>query len=90
VAQELVANAYAHGAPAGREAAIEVRLTKDGGRAALEVADNGDGLGDRYEERTGLLLVRALAEQLGAEFSIESPAAPLGGTRARFVFGLEG
>lgn len=90
VAQELVSNAYAHGAPAGREAVIEVRLAKDGGRAALEVADNGEGLGDRYEERTGLLLVRALAEQLGAEFSLESPAAPLGGTRARFAFVLEG
>jgi len=53
------------------------------------VADNGGGLAEGYEERTGLLLVRALAEQMGAEFSLESPAAPLGGTRASFAFGVE-
>ncbi|HRY72512.1 MAG TPA: histidine kinase dimerization/phosphoacceptor domain -containing protein [Spirochaetia bacterium] len=88
-AQELISNAYAHGAPAGGGAAVAVRLAKDGRRAVLEVADNGGGLAEGYEERTGLLLVRALAEQMGAEFSLESPAAPLGGTRASFAFGVE-
>ncbi len=88
VAQELVANAYAHGRPAGPSAGrapeISVSLAREGGRVVLEVADNGEGLAADSEERTGLLLVRALAAQLGAVFSLESPSPPLGGTRARF------
>ncbi|MBL8966745.1 MAG: hypothetical protein JNG85_07025 [Spirochaetaceae bacterium] len=93
VAQELVANAYAHGLPAGRlpgrEPAISVTLSREGGRVVLEVADNGEGLAADAEERTGLLLVRALAAQLGAVFSLDSPSPPLGGTRARFALELQ-
>jgi len=83
IAQELVANAYEHGASSLREPAIEVSLLLEGDSAIIEVADNGEGVPEGAAERTGLLLVRLLSAQIGAELSILAHGGPLGGARAR-------
>lgn len=83
IAQELVANAYEHGASPSREPEIAVSLVREGDSMTLEVADNGEGMAEEAVERTGLLLVRILSEQIGAELSILPHGGPAGGALVR-------
>ncbi len=85
LANELIANAYEHGRRPNRVPRVDVRLFRAGEGVVLEVEDAGPGLPPGLREGTGLLLVRALTEQLRATFSLESPLSPEGGLRARIV-----
>ncbi|WP_460331281.1 sensor histidine kinase, partial [Thermus oshimai] len=73
----LVYNALIHGK--GR---VFLRAFPGEKGAALEVADEGEGLGLQAREGLGLRVVRAVAEALGAGLTLEN--AP--GLRVRFTF----
>ena len=77
VANELVTNAFQHGA-----SPIVVQLS-GGPQTRLRVDDNGCGVED--EAGFGLALVRRMVEQ-GLQGSFELRAMPGGGTRADVVF----
>jgi len=82
VVNELVSNAFRHGAAAERGQPFQVSLQEEGGFLQFRIIDDGPGLGNGHVEKTGLLLVRALSAQIKAEFRLESPIGPTGGTRA--------
>jgi PAS domain S-box-containing protein len=72
---EIVSNALKHGFPDGREGEIHVRLVRSSeGLVTLSVADNGVGIPAEMDlsrtDTLGLQLVTLLADQLGAELSI--------------------
>jgi two-component sensor histidine kinase len=77
VANELVTNAYRHGAPP-----IVVRL-EAGAKTRLRVDDRGDGC--EHPPAFGLELVRRMVEQ-GLAGHFELRPLPEGGTRAEIVF----
>jgi two-component sensor histidine kinase len=76
IATELVANAIAHAHPTGVVGEIEVRRQRDSGGILLEVADDGIGLpedfGPSMDCGTGLRVLRAVAEYLGASVRFNS------------------
>lgn len=77
VAQEAINNARKHSGARNLWVTCEVRPP----RAAIEVLDDGNGLGQGREDSHGLRIMRERAERVGAELSIE-PASPTGsGTR---------
>jgi PAS domain S-box-containing protein len=75
IINELISNALKHAFPDGRRGEISVRVSSEGGRITLEVADTGvglpAGLDFRNTETLGLQLVNLLAKQLGARFSFD-------------------
>jgi two-component sensor histidine kinase len=78
VANELITNAFQHGAPP-----IVVQL-KGGRETRLQVDDRGTGLADDTAG-LGLQLVRNMVEQ-GLRGRFELAALPEGGTRAAVIF----
>jgi two-component sensor histidine kinase len=76
VVNELVTDSIKYAFPEGGRGKIEVHLERKGNELILWVEDNGVGLPlDLDTARTGsfgLTLVRSLAAQLDAEFSIKS------------------
>ncbi|HET7838302.1 MAG TPA: PAS domain S-box protein, partial [Rectinemataceae bacterium] len=88
---ELLTNAIKYAFPGGREGELSVSLRKAGAGAVLEVGDDGVGLPRGFDPAgpdsgSGLLLVRSLADQAKASFSI---AEGTKGTRCRVEFPLE-
>jgi two-component sensor histidine kinase len=81
VANELITNAFQHGAPP-----IVVRLS-DGGQTRLQVDDSGTGVSES-SAGLGLRLVRRMVEQ-GLAGSFELAARAGGGTRAEVVFPVQ-
>ena len=81
IAQEAVSNATKHASPE----AIQVRLTRSNGTAALVVEDDGSGF-DGSDEGTGmgLSIMRHRAVMIGGSLRIE--ARESGGTRVRCQF----
>jgi two-component sensor histidine kinase len=77
IANELITNAYQHGAPP-----LAVELTT-GPRTRLRVEDGGNSLGG--SSGFGLHLVRRIVEQ-GLRGQFELTRIPGGGTRAEVVF----
>jgi PAS domain S-box-containing protein len=78
IVEELLINALKHAFPSPRDdgrIGISQRLTGDG-KLAVEVRDNGVGVGDGVDlaraNTLGMLLVRALATQVGATISFEN------------------
>jgi PAS domain S-box-containing protein len=86
IVNELVTNAIKYAFPDRDRGYVEVRLSKSGPVATLEIRDDGVGLSREARPREvdgfGLTLARMLSEQLRGEFSIESD----GGTRAVLSF----
>lgn len=79
---ELISNAFRHGAAEDRPHSIRVDLIRESDVLRFSIRDNGPGMEDRAVEKTGLLLVRALSSQIKAEFRLESPDGPSEGTQA--------
>jgi PAS domain S-box-containing protein len=73
IINELISNSLKHAFPDGRRGEISVRVSSEGGRITLEVADTGvgmpAGLDFRSTETLGLQLVNLLSKQLGASIS---------------------
>jgi two-component sensor histidine kinase len=87
ILNEVVANAFKHAFPGGREGVISVELMRRGdGQGQLTVADDGVG----YDPETpakgiGQRLIRALTEQIGGTAEV---ATGRGGSRFTLVFPL--
>jgi len=73
IVNELATNAAKHAFPDGR-GEIRVALARAGERLLLSVRDNGQGLPPDVEMRggIGMRLVRSLAQQAGAELTVEN------------------
>jgi two-component sensor histidine kinase len=87
IVNELVSNALKYAFPGGKTGEIRISLYGDpDGRVALIVRDNGVGLPpDTDLEKSsslGLRLVKMLAQQLGAEISIDGSK----GAEFKFIF----
>jgi two-component sensor histidine kinase len=77
VAAEAIANAFKHGLPGEREGRIWVsfRPPVNGREGELVVRDNGLGLSETSGTETGgagLVLVKAIARQVGGHVSLET------------------
>ncbi|MBU9697115.1 hypothetical protein GU927_004555 [Rhodobacteraceae bacterium HSP-20] len=82
IAAELLTNAVKH-AFAGREAGvIHVRLHRMDGEGVLEVSDDGVGLPDAPQRRSGMAIVDALVGQIGGSIERISGAGAM--MRVRF------
>ncbi|MBN9304597.1 MAG: hypothetical protein BGO82_12190 [Devosia sp. 67-54] len=88
ILNEVVANAFKHAFPDGREGTITVQLARgDDGRGRLVVEDDGVGFDPATPAKgIGQRLIRALTEQLGGQSRFEP--APGGGTRFELTFPL--
>jgi len=82
IANELISNAFTHGIPLHRPASLWISLSIDNqNKIVFFVQDNGPGCTKDVQEKTGLLLVRALCSQLHGELLIDSPLDDMGGCR---------
>lgn len=82
IVNELISNAFTHGIPVQRPARLWISLDiDDQNRLVFFVQDNGPGCIQDLQEKTGMLLVRALCSQLHADLLIESPLDNEGGCR---------
>ena len=76
IVNELVSNVLKYAFKGMKEGDFFLRVQEIGGRVEIEVADNGVGLPEDFEERKsdslGIYLIYALIEQLGGEIKIES------------------
>ncbi len=77
IAQEAFTNVARHASATRVEAGFSV----EAGQVVLSVEDDGNGIGSRKELRRGMGLagMRARAQQLGGELTVDS--GPMGGTR---------
>jgi two-component sensor histidine kinase len=86
---ECVNNALEHAFAGGAAGTIKIVLGTEGDRQVLVVRDDGKGLPDGFQpeegKSLGLKIVRAMAAQLGGQFSID-PASP--GAACRLIFPL--
>src|SRR5690606_1899395 len=82
---ELVVNALRHAFPDGRSGSILVRLTCDGGRLCVIVADDGVGLpaGPAAGRGYGMKLVRMMVGQINGVLHVSTNAGA--GTRIEIV-----
>ena len=78
VAEALI-NAVKHGARPGEAPRIALRATRTpGGGLVIEIADRGPGLtGDARPTGSGMRLMRALCDQVGADLAFETRAEGL-------------
>ena len=90
IASELVSNALLHAFPLGHPGAVTVDLLPEGREGMrMTVRDDGTGLPadpsapQRRQNGLGLVLVRALAQQAGADVTIDRQ--PDGGPGTRFI-----
>ena len=87
ILNEVVANAFKHAFPGGREGVISVELMRRGdGQGQLVVADDGVGYDpEKPAKGIGQRLIRALTEQLGG---VSEMTTGRGGSRFTLVFPL--
>jgi PAS domain S-box-containing protein len=91
IVNELVSNAVRHGLNDGKAGVVEVTLRERNGSVCLRVADNGIGLPEGFDPRTGahvgLEMSRVLAERdLAGTFAVESRGGRRRGTVAQVRF----
>jgi two-component sensor histidine kinase len=86
IAVEAVTNAIKHAFPDGRPGRVEVILEVADDTATLTIHDDGRGLSEESmaSGRSGLMLVEALARQIGGSLELEAT----GGTRVIVTFPL--
>ena len=76
ILNEAISNALKYAYPQPRSGVIHVELSQTDGRVELNVSDKGVGLPANFNTRVtnsmGMTLVHLLAEQVGAEVSIDS------------------
>ena len=76
IVNELVSNVLKYAFKGMKEGDFLLRVQEAGGKVEIEVADNGVGLPEDFEERKndslGIYLIYALIEQLGGQIKIES------------------
>jgi PAS domain S-box-containing protein len=88
IVNELISNALKYAFPDGRSGTLTVGFAVGNGRAVLDVADDGVGFPAGVDPETagslGLVLVRMLAEELGAELAFAGPP----GSSVRIAFPL--
>jgi signal transduction histidine kinase len=77
ITQEAINNARRHSG--GHNLWVHCRVHPP--RAAIEVADDGQGLGVGREDSHGLKIMQERADKIGADLQIESPAGDGRGTR---------
>lgn len=82
IVSEVIANAAKHGQSPNRTGSIRVRCrTGDAGSVLVEVIDDGPGLPDGFDPRTGgglgFRLLRSLGRQIGALIAFHSTAQGL-------------
>ena len=78
IVNELVTNAYKHGAAAGAKT-ISVSLSRGAGTVTLDIRDDGAGMPDPMPDGNaslGLKLVEAMVAQLGADANFPAPGQP--------------
>ncbi len=86
ILNEVVANAFKHAFPEGRDGVITVRLEKQMGKGALVVEDNGIGFDPAAPAKgIGRRLIAALTQQLGGESEFASDGS---GSRFTLSFPL--
>jgi two-component sensor histidine kinase len=88
IVNEVVANAFKHAFPDGREGLVTVTLTRDAeGRGQLTVGDNGIGFDPAQPAKgIGRRLIAALTQQLKGESRFETAAG--GGSLFTLTFPL--
>jgi two-component sensor histidine kinase len=89
IINEIVTNSLKHAFPEGhKEPEIRIKMSRENGRATIEISDNGVGLSVPFEEletnSLGTLLIKTLTSQLEADLSVESNE----GTKYIFSFDL--
>ncbi|MFN3325692.1 MAG: sensor histidine kinase [Bryobacteraceae bacterium] len=75
IINELVSNALKHAFPEKRHGVVRIEIREANGYCVLEVSNDGVALPTDFNLKkgsTGLLIIRALARQLGGEFSFTS------------------
>jgi two-component sensor histidine kinase len=86
IVNELMSNVYKYAFPLGAEGRVLVSMTfPESGILRLEIHDTGKGIPDdvldgSVEDGFGMMLIRMLSEQLGAEMDMSNDSG------ARFLF----
>ena len=90
IVTELITNSLKYAFPEGRDGKISISLKRTEAGALLEVRDNGCGLPPGFDPEgssgMGLKLVKGLADQIAARFTMEGGP---GGTRCVLELDLE-
>ncbi len=86
IVTEAVTNAMKYAFPGGQGGRISLAVTIENGRGLLVLQDNGVGLQDPPDDRSGMgdVLMRGFAEQLSGTLVVDAP--PDGGTRITLDF----
>ncbi|PZX56315.1 two-component sensor histidine kinase [Cereibacter changlensis] len=96
IVAELLTNAVKHAFPEGRPGSLSLRLTREGERATLDLADDGIGAPTATDRRSGLRILEGLLAQAEAtlvrlegqgtryrlDFPVRAPTLPQLGRRA--------
>jgi two-component sensor histidine kinase len=81
IVTELLTNAVKHAFPTNADRRIDIELRQARANVTLTLRDNGIGLPDQMERSSGLVMVRAFAQQIGGAIDILREA----GRGAHFV-----
>lgn len=86
IVTEAVTNAMKYAFPTGRNGRIDLLVTVENGRGMLVLQDDGVGLPDAGDEKSGMgdILMRGFAEQVSGTLAVET--AEGGGTRVVLDF----
>jgi two-component sensor histidine kinase len=86
IVTEAVSNAMKYAFPRNQDGQIELTVTVANGRGHLVLRDNGVGIGEEGNDRSGMgdILMRGFADQVSGTLTVDE--APGGGTRIQLDF----